>query len=124
MHNNASINNTAVINFPFSDRDLVLCKCNFKTSKLLPTIIYSRNNNEKSLNQMLEEVSGIDFKTLKERHDLNIRRDIFKSIINKVIDKIAALKNTNERKDKNVPWFDSERHRAQFLCSKLYKIFK
>ena len=52
LHNNASINNTAVINFPFSDHDLVLCECNFKTSKFIPTMIYSRKINEKSLNQI------------------------------------------------------------------------
>ena len=34
LQNNALINKTAVINFPFSDHDLVLCECNFK--KLYP----------------------------------------------------------------------------------------
>ena len=55
----------ALKHFPFCDHDLVLCECNFKTSKFIPTMIYSRKINEKSLNQMLEEVSGIDFETLK-----------------------------------------------------------
>ena len=40
-------------------------------------MIYSRKINEKSLNQILEEVSGIDFDSLKEIHDLNIRWDVF-----------------------------------------------
>ena len=58
------------------------------------------------------------------RLQLGSKRHQFKSIINKVIDKIAPLKKINERKDKTVPWFDSELHRAQILCLKLYKIFK
>ena len=41
----------ALKHFPFCDHDLVLCECNFKTSKFIPTMIYSRKINEKSLNQ-------------------------------------------------------------------------
>ena len=66
-------------------------------------MIYSRKINEKSLNQMLEEVSRIDFETLKEIHDQNIRWDVFKSIINKVIDTIAPLKKSISEKTKLFP---------------------
>ena len=52
---------------------------------------------------ILEETKKVDFAYLKELTDLNIRWDVFKSVINKIIDKIAPLRTINERKNKSVP---------------------
>ena len=73
---------------------------------------------------ILEETKKVDFAYLKELTDLNIRWDVFKSVINKIIDKIAPLRKINERKNNSVPWYDSELYRMQVCVSKLYKIFK
>ena len=73
---------------------------------------------------ILEETKKVDFAYLKELTDLNISWDVFKSVINKITDKIAPLRKMNNWKNNSVPWYDSVLYRMQVCVPKLYKIFK
>ena len=121
LHNKNEVLDTSTIEFPYSDHKMVLVNCDFKSNVVYNNIRMSRKLNEKIINEIGDEINAIDFSILHEINNLNTRFDCFKQILHNLINKLAPLrKKKQNRKLKNLPWFDQDLIRAEHRCSKLH----
>jgi len=117
LHNSSQVCKSTVINFAFSDHNLILTECNFKTDKSsMESSKKTRNLNDTNVNLISDKISKINFDFICNLNDLDdCLFTIEKSVID-IIDDVAPLKNKpNKKKSNNLPWYNN-------LCKKLSKI--
>ena len=124
LHNKENIVNTSVIDFPYSDHKLVLVNCKFKSITNDIEIKLSRKLNEKLISEIGKQIELINFNILDKVKNLNERWFLFKQIILNLINNLAPLKKCENKKVKNLPWYDTDLIKAERKCSKLYVKYK
>jgi exonuclease III len=125
LHNGSSIIDTFAVDFPYSDHKLVVTTWNFQSESIKSTSNYKRKLNDKAIDLIIKDLSITDFKFFNEVQDSELRYFFFKKLIMEVLNKHAPLKLTsNNRKVKQLPWFDRDLLLLRRKCDNLYAKFK
>ena len=120
LHNKDDIKVCKVLDFPFSDHDLVLFECKFRSNDNPSMVKKIRRLTKRVLEDIRAELDLIDFNILNEIKDVNNRWSIFKQIVINLVHKHAPLKLLKKREIVNLPWYDSDLVKAERKASKLY----
>jgi len=84
----------------------------------------TRSLNPDSLKDISDELKSLDLSILNTLTDVKVRWSNFKTILINIINSSVPLKKKPLKKNKPVPWFDSELYKVEKMKSKLYNIYR
>jgi hypothetical protein len=132
LHNNNNIVKSSVVDFVFSDHNLVLTECKFKLDNYKSNefiIKKSRNLNDKNIGVISNALKSADFDFIDSILDVDTSLMCFEKVIVDEIDRFAPLKTKTIRIKKlaDLPWYDLDCKKLKRLvqkCSNKLKKFK
>ena len=113
LHNKNDIVSTKIVEFPYSDHDIVVVNCNIVAKKCSKDLVFARKLSSKKIDEIALELNEIDFSILNEIKNVNLRWSLFKQIIINSINNVAPLRKCKSRKLKSLPWYDGELIKAE-----------
>ena len=126
LHNGNKVQQSSVIDFPYSDHKMILTECKFRSEKNMVKSIERRRFNEKIIDAIVDDIGKINFEFINDVKDVDNRYFFFKKLIIEVIEKHAPLKQVKcmKRKHPALPWYDNDLRRLSRECDKLYAKYK
>ncbi|CAF1017571.1 unnamed protein product [Brachionus calyciflorus] len=124
LHNGDLIDETDVINCPFSDHKFVVANLSINKTTNICKMIECRNLSASKISEITESIDEIDFKSIKNFSNIEEKWRFLKTEILKIIDQIAPKRKISFKSRNNFPWFDDELLRLKHLKNSYYKRFK
>ena len=105
-----------MVNFPYSDHDIVVFTCKIDSLSNSKSSKWSRRLIEKLLMKLSFEFNKIAFQSLKSIENLNNRWFYAKKLIIQIVDEFALLKILKQKRLINLPWYDIDLIKAERKC--------
>ncbi|CAF1134063.1 unnamed protein product, partial [Brachionus calyciflorus] len=123
LHNSNLIEDTLTIECPFSDHNFIAAKIKFSKVKAENKFIQGRNLSGKNICLIIEEISKINFLNVESISCIDTQWCTFKTEIQKILDKIAPIKEFKIKSKDMFPWFDDELLYITHCRDSAYKTF-
>ncbi|CAF0840875.1 unnamed protein product [Brachionus calyciflorus] len=124
LHNGNLVEETDVINCPFSDHKFVVSSLTILKPKNVLKTIKCRNLSSTNLASICTSIDAIDFKLIRNYQSVEEKWNFLKSEILKIIDNIAPKRRINVKSSNYFPWYDDELVKLKHLKNSSYKRFK
>ncbi|CAF1009815.1 unnamed protein product [Brachionus calyciflorus] len=121
LHNSNLIDDSDVIDCPFSDHHIVVAKLSIKKPSNTFQKIKCRNLSAANMAKVIETIDNTEFKLLKESDTINDKWLNFKNIILKIVDQVAPLREISLKNINQFPWYDEELLRLRHMKDSYYK---
>jgi hypothetical protein len=124
LHNGDLVDQTDVINCPFSDHKFVVANLLLKKPKNEHKTIECRNLSTTNIANICSAIEVIDYKPLKNLATIEQKWNYLKEVILKIIDAHAPKRKISLRFKSFFPWYDDELIKLKHLKNSFYKRFK
>ncbi|RNA02458.1 RNA-directed DNA polymerase from mobile element jockey-like [Brachionus plicatilis] len=121
LHNGDLVEETEVIDCPFSDHHFVVAKLAVKKPSNVLKTIDCRNLSAVNMFRINSMIDEIDFKQLRNLNDIDSKWMFLKNEITNILDKVAPLRKITLKNSNQFPWYDEELLKLKHLKDASYK---